>query len=88
MVQVGAPNRNQHIFNKGDPLETNKEETTWGNNDINGMAFPNNGPGLYLSQKKNSLIVVMNSFNDVMEEVEIDDIPLNKWINVVLRCSR
>ena len=82
----GAPGRNQHIFNKGS-YENAQGGNTWGNNDINGMNFPNNGPGLYLSQKTNSLIVVMNSFNDVMEEVEIKDIPLNKWINVVLRCQ-
>ena len=27
----------------------------------------------------------MNTFNNVIEEVEIDDIPLHKWINVVLK---
>ena len=29
----------------------------------------------------------MNTFSNVIEEVEIDDIPLNKWMNVVLRCK-
>ena len=50
------------------------------------MAVPNNGPGLYIHETKNALIVVMNTFNNVVEEVQIDDIPLNKWINVVLSC--
>ena len=43
--------------------------------------------GMYLSQKKNAIVVVMNTFNNVLEEVEIKDIPINKWINVVLRCQ-
>ena len=49
------------------------------------VGFPNNGPGLYLHENKNNLIVVMNTFDSIFEEVEIEDIPLNKWINVVLK---
>ena len=29
----------------------------------------------------------MNTFDNVIENVEINDIPINKWINVVLRCQ-
>ena len=35
--------------------------------------------------KPNTLVVVMNTFDSIMEEVEIPNIPLNKWINVVIR---
>ena len=51
------------------------------------MNFPNNSPGMYLSPKKNTIVVVMNTFDNVIENVEINDIPINKWINVVLRCQ-
>ena len=64
----------RHIFSKG-------------NGDVgsNGMMMPNNAPGLYLHPKKNSLVVVMNTFSSIDEEVVVDDIPLNKWINVMIR---
>jgi hypothetical protein len=28
----------------------------------------------------------MNTFNVINEEIEIPNIPLNKWINVIIRC--
>ena len=78
--------RLRHIFNKGD-YQNVQNATSWEGTNVNGMNFPNNAPGMYLSQKKNAIIVVMNTFNNVLEEVEIKDIPINKWINVVLRCQ-
>lgn len=55
--------------------------------EINGMNFPNNAPGMYIAPDTNRLIVVMNTFNVINEEVPINDIPLNKWFNVILRCE-
>ena len=63
----------KHIFHKG---SGNFKEQT---------AFPNNGPGLYIHPTRNSLIVVMNTFKNIMEEVEITDMPMHKWINVAIR---
>ncbi len=74
----------KHIFHKGSSKNVDGR-SKWGDNKIDGMAFPNNGPGMYLHENKNALIVVMNTFDDVIEEIQIDDIPLNKWINVVIR---
>jgi hypothetical protein len=65
----------KHVFHKG-------------NDDINfskapiGMNQPNNGPGLYIAPNTNALVVVMNTFNNIQEEIIIDDIPINKWICV------
>ena len=53
----------------------------------NGMLTPNNAPGLYLHPSKNALYVVMNTFDMIDEEVEVNDIPLNKWVNVIIRCE-
>jgi hypothetical protein len=66
----------KHIFSKG-------------NNNLseNGMIQPNNAPGLYIAPNTNSLVVVMNTFNVINEEVVIPDIPLNKWVNVIIRCE-
>ena len=74
----------KHVFHKGSSQNVQGGDK-WKGQNIAGMAFPNNGPGLYIHETKNALIVVMNTFNDIIEEVEIDDIPVNKWINVVLR---
>ena len=60
-----------------------------GKNDIatTGLNFPNNAPGLYLEPKTNNLLVIMNTFKVINEEIIIPDIPMNKWINIMLRCQ-
>ena len=65
----------KHVFHKG-------------NNKIDGslgMNFPNNAPGLYIAPHTNNFVVVMNTFDKIKEEIVIEDIPMNKWICVVIR---
>jgi len=66
----------KHVFSKG-------------NSDLtpNGMIQPNNAPGLYIAPNTNALIVVMNTYDVINEEIMIPDIPLNKWFNVIIRCQ-
>ena len=64
----------KHIFHKG-----NNQITAEGLNE------PNNAPGVYIDRATNNLVIVMNTFNNIMEKVEIHDIPLNKWILVNIR---
>lgn len=66
----------KHIFSKGNST-LNK----------NGMVEPNNAPGLYIAPDTNALVVIMNTFNVINEEVTIPDIPLNKWVNILIRCK-
>ena len=66
----------KHIFHKGN---SNLEKT--------GLNFPNNAPGLYLAPNTNSLVVMMNTFNVINEEITIPDVPINKWFNVIIRCK-
>jgi len=66
----------KHVFSKGNS-----------NLSDNGMIQPNNAPGLYIAPNTNSLVVVMNTFNVINEEIIIPDIPLNKWVNVIIRCE-
>ena len=70
----------KHIFHKGDDslLST-------------GLNFPTNAPGLYLKPKDLSdlqhiLVVKMNTFTQVSEEIEIKNIPNRKWVNVIIIC--
>jgi hypothetical protein len=72
----------KHVFHKG---SVNMKQDNWKNSSTQGMAFPNNAPGLYLHETKNALVIVMNTFNNIIEKVLIEDIPINKWINVVIR---
>ena len=73
----------KHIFHKGsgpgDSIGTTNESHS------QGIYGPNHAPGLYISPDSNSLVVVMNTFKNIVEEVKINDIPLNKWINVAIR---
>ena len=70
----------RHIFHKGNSdINHNQESSTYGLNK------PNNAPGLYIHPTKNALVVLMNTFDKVNEEIIVNDIPLNKWINVIIR---
>lgn len=69
----------QHVFHKG-------------NYSIqpNGMNQPNNAPGLYINPDTNSskkLTVVMNTYENINEQIIINDLPINKWFNVMIRCE-
>ena len=73
----------RHIFHKGE-----EKSSTIEGNDINaGMNYPNNAPGLYLTPVKNNLLVVMNTFHNITEQVEIEEVPVNKWMNIMIRCE-
>lgn len=72
------------VFYKGNDFAKNPEN---GDKETQGLNFPNNAPGLYISPNTNSLVVLMNTFNVINEEIRINDIPLNKWVNVILRCQ-
>ena len=72
----GSTSTYKHIFSKGN---SNLQE--------NGLISPNNAPGLYIAPNTNTLVVMMNTFNVINEEILIPDIPLNKWVNVIIRCQ-
>ena len=65
----------KHIFHKGnDKIDPSV-----------GLNFPNNAPGLYITPHTNNFVIMMNTFKDVIEEIVVEDIPLNKWINIIIR---
>ena len=64
-----------HVFNKG-----NKEPNS------EGIVSPNNAPGLYVNPKYDGIRVIVNSFNDPFSDtIDINDLPIAKWMNVVVR---
>lgn len=75
VTSTGAiANQYQHVFHKGD---NNLQE--------DGMNFPNNAPGLYISPETNELVIVMNTFTTIKEEIIVPNLPMNKWVHVLIR---
>ena len=68
------------IFYKGNDFASEKNGPV-------GLNFPNNAPGLYIAPNTNALVIFMNTYNVINEEITIPNIPLNKWINVIIRCQ-
>lgn len=72
----------QHIFNKGDTNFNNI-----------GIASVNNAPGLYLKSLEQNgvniakLHIVMDTNNsyDTTNFINVEDVPIKKWINVIIR---
>lgn len=71
----------RHIFHKGNDKINNTDSSN------KGMITPNNAPGLYIAPNTNTLVIVMNTFDNISEEILIDNIPMKKWINVIIRCQ-
>jgi hypothetical protein len=65
-----------HVFNKG-----SKEMGS------DGFVSINNAPGLYVNPKYDGITVIMNSFhvNAIDNKIVIKDLPIAKWMNVVIR---
>lgn len=83
-------NKNQYrcIFYKGNNFtEKNTTNNTTTTTNTNGLNFPNNSPGLYLTPNKNNVVIMMNTFNVINEEILITDIPVKKWVNIIIRCQ-
>lgn len=73
----------QHIFSKGDPVRgANGNATT-----MDGVLTPNNAPGLYVKAKggESKLRVYMDDATVNQSYVEMNNVPLRKWIHVAIR---
>jgi len=71
--------KKKHIFHKGSQGINSTDDR------MKGLAYPNNSPGVYLHEKENKLIIVMNTFEEIIEKIEVQDIPIHKWINLIIR---
>lgn len=59
-------NKWKHLFHKGN----------------NNIGLPLQSPGFWLYPKENKLAINMNTYYSIKESCDIDNIPLNKWINI------
>jgi hypothetical protein len=68
----------KHVFSKGNNMASSV--------DTKGLNFPNNAPGMYIYPETNDLLIIMNTYETINQEIKISDIPIGKWVNVILRC--
>ena len=72
------------VFYKGNDFSSNPNAPT---EEQQGLNFPNNAPGVYIAPNTNNLVIMMNTFNVINEQVTVEDIPINKWFNLIIRCQ-
>jgi hypothetical protein len=75
------------VFHKGSKSNMRTSQAGQSDQLAPGLLFPNNAPGLYIAPNTNDLVVVMNTFEDPNEMIVVEDIPLNKWVSVIIRCD-
>jgi hypothetical protein len=49
--------------------------------------FPLLAPGVYMRSDKNTLRVYMNTYKTWNNYAEVDNIPVNKWVHIVIVCK-
>ena len=56
----------------------------------NSTSYPNRAPGVWLHPNENKMRVYMNTFDNILEYVDVDDIPVKKWFctTIVLQNSK
>lgn len=90
----------KHIYHKGEKQisfeeSQNSEESNNENKEENsleenydvmpGLNYPNNSPGVYLAPNSNTLYIYFNTYNALLEKIEIPNIPMQKWFSLIIR---
>jgi hypothetical protein len=50
----------------------------------NSSSYPNRAPGVWLHPNKNTIRVYMNTQENILEFIDIDNIPIRKWVNMTI----
>ena len=50
----------------------------------NKTGIPNRAPGVFIHPTSNTLMVYMNTVNNMMEHVEIENIPIKRWVHMAI----
>ncbi len=50
----------------------------------NSSSYPNRAPGVWIHPTNNSIRIYMNTMKEMLEYVDIDNIPLRKWVHMVI----
>ena len=82
----------KNVFVKGDNIYKNSRDANKynsNNDDYLDEELNNNinSTGVYLTPYDNKLLFVFNTFESLVEKFEIGNIPMNKWVNIIIRCE-
>jgi len=50
----------------------------------NKSSYPNRAPGVWIHPNNNALRIYMNTFDDILDHVDIENIPIKKWMSLVI----
>ena len=50
----------------------------------NKTSHPNRAPGIFIHPDKNSLRIYMNTLENILEYVDIDNIPIKRWVHMAI----
>ena len=50
----------------------------------NASSYPNRAPGIWLHPDNNSMRIYMNTQDNILEYIDVDNLPLRKWIHIVV----
>jgi len=83
----------KHVFHKGN---NNITPGSVANTPTAGLNAPLNGPGLYIMPRQDdakngnvaALRIVMNTFGSIDNNIDIKNIPLHKWVCVIMRVTK
>ncbi len=50
----------------------------------NKTSYPNRSPGVFIHPEKNAIRVYMNTMDNILEYVEIDNIPIQRWVHMAI----
>jgi hypothetical protein len=53
----------------------------------NSNSWPNRAPGAWLHPKKNMMRVYMNTYENIVDSIDIPNIPIHKWIHLTVMCK-
>lgn len=98
MIDKIETSKRQHIFHKGssftspgapdkDMINPNDGNTEIKFNQASSqtLPFPNISPGVFVKEGSNTLVIFQNTYNNILENVEVDNIPMNKWFHLAIR---
>jgi hypothetical protein len=88
--------KKKHIFHKGSaygypgpPLDDinalKNPNPPHENINVDEMPWPNMSPGVFLDENSNKLHIYQNTYKHILENVVIDNIPINKWFHLAIR---
>jgi hypothetical protein len=50
----------------------------------NSTSYPNRAPGVWIHPTNNTIRIYMNTMKEILEYVDIDNIPLRKWVHMAI----